>query len=177
MKFGAPGGAALLVDPAWHGAEPLLRFAHDYRHRDYRMGRVSFATAATLGFTAELRAERLAADLKRTAALNRALREGMLRLGVEPTVPEETASPYILHLSFRREPGAVIVRMLSEAGILAASGSACAAESPDPSAALLAIGRSREAAYRGVRLSFGFDTAAADADFLLATMEKVLKNF
>ena len=177
VKFGAPGGAALLLDPAWRGAEALLRFAHDYRHRDYRMGRVSFAAAATLAFTAGFRAERLAADLDRIAALNRTLREGMLRLGAAPTVPEEAASPYILHLSLRREPGAVIARMLSESEILAASGSACAAESPDPSPALLAIGRNREAAYRGLRLSFGFDTGAADTDFLLSTMEKVLKNF
>ena len=177
VKFGAPGGAALLLDPAWRGAEALLRFARDYRHRDYRMGRVSFAAAATLAFTAGLRAERRAADLDRIAELNRALREGMLRLGAAPTVPEAEASPYILHLSLRREPGAVIVRMLSEEGILAASGSACAAESPDPSPALLAIGRNREAAYRGLRLSFGFDTSAADTDFLLTTMEKVLKNF
>ena len=177
VKFGAPLGAALLVDPAWRGAERFLAFARDYRHRDYRMGRVSFAAAATLAFTAELRAGRIAADLARIAALNRRLREGMLRLGAEPTVPEASASPYILHLSLRREPGAVIARMLSEAGILAASGSACAAESPDPSPALLAIGRRREAAYRGLRLSFGFDTSDADADFLLATMEKVLKNF
>ena len=177
VKFGSPVGAALLVDPAWRGAERFLAFARDYRHRDYRMGRVSFASAATLAFAAGLRARRLAADLDRISELNRRLRAGALRLGMEPTVPEDSASPYILHLSLRREPGAVIVRMLSEAGILAASGSACAAESPDPSPALRAIGRSREAAYRGLRLSFGFDTSAADADFLLTTLEKVLKNF
>ena len=177
VKFDAPGGAALLVNPAWRGADSLLAFAHDYRRRDYRMGRVSFASAATLAFTAGLRAGRLAADLERIAALNRRLRAGAIRLGAEPTVPEENASPYILHLSLRREPGAVIVRMLSEAGVLAASGSACAAESPDPSPALLAIGRSREAAYRGLRLSPGFDAGDNDADFLLAVLEKVLKNF
>ena len=73
--------------------------------------------------------------------------------------------------------GAVLVRMLSELGVMTSSGSACAAESPDPSPALLALGYRRNDAYSGLRLSFGGSPAPDTPDFLLAALEKVLQNY
>ena len=73
--------------------------------------------------------------------------------------------------------GAVLVRMLSEEGVMASSGSACAAESPDPSPALLALGYKRNDAYSGLRLSFGGALAPEAAGILPAALEKVLQNY
>ena len=69
------------------------------------------------------------------------------------------------------------MRMLSDEGVMTSAGSACAAESRDPSPAMLAIGKSRSDAYGGLRLSFGWDTPPEAADIFLAAWKKVLQNY
>ena len=71
----------------------------------------------------------------------------------------------------------VLVRMLSEAGIMAAAGSACSSESREPSPALLAIGFRRADAWSGLRVSLGPDSSGGDAEKLIKAVRNVLKNW
>jgi len=180
VKFGAPGGAALLVSKRWTGRERFLSQAEQLR-KEHLTERVQPALLLTLVFAAKcavkVQAERLAA----TRAFNRELR-AKLETAFPPallrcTVPEEAASPYILHLQLPGKQGAVVVRALAERGVLAASGSACAAESKEPSPAITAIGWKKKEAFSGLRFSFGEPPLPETADFLVKTIGLVLKNY
>ena len=116
-------------------------------------------------------------NYRRTVQLNKLLRQGIQRLNLSATIPEEYASPYILHLIARGYQGGVLVRLMSEEGILISSGSACASETRDPSPALTALGYKRNDAFAGLRISFGFHTTENDVKILLSSLEKVLKKY
>ena len=177
-KLGVPGGgAALLVNPAWKGAAEFAAFASAYRRQEHRLSRVHPAVISLLAFAAEQREQSREKICREMRCFNAELRARLAGTKLRPTLPAEVASPFILHLTAPGMQGAVLVRMLSELGVMASSGSACAAESPDPSPALLALGYRKNDAYSGLRLSFGGRPAPDAADFLLAALEKVLQNY
>lgn len=177
-KLGAPGGgAALLVSPDWKGAAEFCAFAANYRKKEHRLSRIPTAAILLLAFAAERRERTREETYREMRRFDAKLRERLAGTKLAPTIPAEVASPFILHLTVSGMQGAVLVRMLSELGVMASSGSACAAESPDPSPALLALGYRRNAAYSGLRLSFGGAPAADAAEFLPAALEKVLQNY
>ena len=177
-KLGVPGGgAALLIRPDWQGAAEFSLFASAYRKEEHRLSRIPAATILTLAFAAELKARRREETYRATERFNAGLRARLAGTKLRPTLPAEAASPYILHLTCPGMQGAVLVRMLAELGVMTSSGSACAAESPDPSPALLALGYRRNNAYSGLRLSFGGAEAPETANILLGALEKVLQNY
>ena len=176
-KFGAPGSAALLLSPCFKGAEKFLSAAEKMRHQEYLSGRVLPAAILTCAFAAKKAVQQMAVNHNRTVQLNRLLRDGAQQLKLSATIPEEHASPYILHLTARGYQGGVLVRLLSEEGILISSGSACASETRDPSPALTALGYKRDDAYAGLRISFGFQSTENDVKILLSSLEKVLKKY
>lgn len=182
-KLGAPGGAALLINPAWKGLPFMRQTLQRLRSGEYRFGRPEPALLLTLAFAAERRAERRERELTRVRQVQAAMRLALAELRLPGggrvvfSVPEEKSSPYILHLRFPGFQGGVLVRMLSEYGVFAASGSACQAESDRPSAALLELGLSREEAYSGVRLSFSTENSPEEALALREIFERVLRAY
>ncbi len=182
-KLGAPGGAALLINSEWKCLPLMQRALQKMRSDEYLVGRPEPSLLLTLAFAAELRArlrDREQAHVRRVhSAMRSALADLVLpnRKRVVFTVPEEFSSPYILHLRFPGYQGGVLVRMLSEHGIYVSSGSACQAESRNPSPVLLAAGLSREDAYSGVRLSFSAENTPDDAVTLRNALEKVLSLY
>lgn len=178
-KLGVPGGgAALLLRPGWTGAAKFAGFAAEYRSAEHRIGRVHPVLPPLLAFAAARRAAAAESAFVRVAELNARIRAEVTRIGgASPTIDAANASPYILHLSVPDRQGAVLMRMLSDEGVMVSAGSACAAESRDPSPALLALGRSRKAAYGGLRLSFGWETDSDAAGFFLSAWKKVLQNY
>ena len=177
-KLGVPGGgAALLLHPDWKGAAEFAAFADAYRKKEHRLSRVTPAVIMLLAFAAERREKTREEAYRGMRDSDAGLRARLAGTKLRPTLPAGAASPYILHLTAPGMQGAVLVRMLSELGVMVSSGSACAAESPDPSPALLALGYGRNDGYSGLRLSFGGPIAPGDADFLSAALEKVLQNY
>lgn len=173
IKFGAPGGAAMIVNA---DKCDIVEYAR-YRRKKYRSERISVPLALTLTHAIKLRIERWEDDWQRISQINQQLREALTSLQIIPTVPFELSSPYILHAILPEQQGAIVVRMLSECGIYVAAGSACEAESAKPSNALLSLGFSHNAAYRGLRMSFPFDTVLEDGEFFIDNLKKVLKNY
>ena len=171
-KFGAPGGAALLLKSDWKDAKKLQDFAHSYRHISYRCGRPDPALSLAMTKAAELAAEERNKNLRNTIILNNLLRENF-----SATIPAKTASPYILHLNFPGHQSGVLVRMLSDAGFMVAAGSACASETDDPSPAMRAIGFSKKDAFSGLRISFGPQNTVEEAKKLQEALTRVLKNY
>ncbi|MDR0932204.1 MAG: aminotransferase class V-fold PLP-dependent enzyme [Victivallales bacterium] len=183
-KFGSPGGgAALLVDKRSVCAKVLTEFSKNYRQVDYLIGRPEVPALLALVFAAELSCRDMGESLGRVRELNRFLRRELTNLDLPGgkkifcTIPEELSSPYILHVMLPGIESGVIVRMLSESGVMVAAGSACSSESRKPSAALLAIGCKKADAWSGLRISLGQDSSLNDAKKLLEALRNVLKNW
>ena len=78
--------------------------------------------------------------------------------------------PNTLNLTFPGCSGDSLVVLLDLAGIAVSAGSACAAGAAEPSHVLAAMGRDRETARSGLRLSVGPATTDADIDRVLAVL-------
>ncbi len=174
-KFGAPGGAALLLKPDSPFTPVLLKFAERCRHTAYNCARPEPALMRTLAFAAALRAETMRRDAEHIASLQTLLRSLLPQFPA--TIPQESASAYICHLLLPGFDSGVVVRMLSEHGIMTAAGSACSAESGTPSPALAALGYGRRDGYSGLRISFAPENNAEEVKKFAATLVEVLKNY
>ena len=69
-----------------------------------------------------------------------------------------------------------MVLLLDQHGICASTGSACTAQSLSPSHALLAIGRSHEAAAGALRLSLSEDNTQAEVDEVLHVVPELVRE-
>ncbi|MEA4862592.1 MAG: hypothetical protein AB7F40_11230 [Victivallaceae bacterium] len=171
-KLGAPGGAALLVNPACK-----LELDFDApRHRDYLVGRPEPVQIMLMVRALEEAVRNREENLDAVSALNRFLRDNLPR-GVMTTLPFEQASPYILHLRILGRQGAIVARMLSNRGIMTSPSSACQAEAGGPSAALTALGLRGKEAYEGLRLSFSPLNTMAEAEIFLRILTEELTNY
>ena len=178
IKFGSPGGAAIIFRKKAPQLSRFPAFASAFRSKDHAASRVSVPMAMTLAFAAEYRVRRMEENFRKVSALAAHLDKRFAEIGVFPTLPEATpVSPYIRTFILKDIQSAVIVRALSAAGICTASGSACAAESGEPSSALLALGLSRKSAYSGFRISLDHTNSENDVDFLVSELKNALKNY
>ena len=177
IKFGSPGGAALLVRKNAPWSRKLLESLAQSRHPFYTAPRIFPPAALSCAFAARKCCQQMTESLERMKKINAFLREALACDDICFTVPEDFSSPYILHSYLPGKQGAVVVRSLSERNIMAGSGSACAAESDSGSPALRALGFSKKESFSGLRLSFGFDFSPGQAEFLAENLLSVLKNY
>ncbi|MCZ6689866.1 MAG: cysteine desulfurase family protein [Planctomycetota bacterium] len=84
--------------------------------------------------------------------------------GVALTGDPEERLPSILNIRFRGVPAEALVVRLDEEGVAISSGSACTAETLEPSPILLALGLDRQEAGTAVRFSVGRDNTEAEVD-------------
>ena len=177
FKFGCPGGAALLVRTHTSWSKKFLEAVKKARHPEYTLPRVFPPAALSCASALHKRKELLAASLENMRVLNALLRQALACEQICFSVPESESSPYILHCRLPGKQGAVVVRQLSEKGIMAGAGSACNAESDSGSPVLRALGFSKKESFSGLRLSFGFDFTRQEAEFLAENLLSVLKNY
>lgn len=178
VKFGAPGGAAMLLDPAGEFTEKLLKHAANFRKTEYALSRVSVPMMLAMVLAAEKAVAGMDERFRKISRLNEFIRNGAAGLGIRATLPEKVpVSPYILNLMLENQEAAVVVRALGEKEICVAAGSACSAESDQPSAALTALGIRGKKAYRALRLSFWEGNSLEDGEIFLEELKNVLKNY
>ena len=173
-KFGVPGAAALLVRKEF--AKEIEDIALDLR-RNYQVCRINIPMFVAMTEVIQKRMERQVSDLAYAKAIRELCCELAAERKINCTIAPEHSSPYICHLNFPQAEGAVIVRLLGAEGICVGSGTACSAETPEPSSAMLALGFSKKAAFGGLRISFNASTTACDIKKLFDVLEKVLKNY
>ncbi len=120
----------------------------------------------------------IAAETERLRELTRTVLARLQQAGVPFLVngDPETTAPGFLSLSFPGLAGQSLVADLAVQGYAVAAGSACSANRPEPSRAILALGRSPAEALGTVRISFGRSshpaTVAAFASALAATVRR-----
>lgn len=84
--------------------------------------------------------------------------------------------PNNAHFSFKGAEGESIIIELSQRGICASTGSACASHSLKPSDILLALGLSHEEAHCSVRLTLGKQTKPSDIDYVLEILPGIIER-
>lgn len=173
-KLGVPGTAALIVRKKY---APTLEALAEKSRTSYTSSRPVIPFFAAMVNAIERRMAKQEEFFHRMSDLQTRLRKNLSAPEVNFTIQQELSSPYICHLNFPGKEGAVIVRLLGESGITAGSGSACSAESGEPSAALTALGFRKRAAYSGLRVSFDISNTPEEVDFLLEVLKKTLKNY
>jgi len=177
-KVGAPGGAAVFCRSA-ERFEKLL----EQRNKHHQSGRIEPAMALTLAHVIEKRAASREPDFAHINELNKHLRKILVNITLKNdrkinfTVPGDSASPYIIHLTVPGFQGAVLVRAIAEKGAMIASGSACESETGKPSVALTAMGFKRNEAFSALRLSLSNKTTIDELDSFSMLLEEVLRSY
>ncbi len=133
-------------------------------------GIVGFARAAELAM--ETMAERTAREREIRDHMIRRLTTEIpaCRLNGDP----EKRLPNNVHVLLPCVEGESLLLLLDQKGIAAASGSACASGSLEPSHVLRAIGLSHEDAFSGLRLSLGAETTLEDADYVVDNLKEIV---
>ena len=177
-KLGAPKGIGLAMIRGRLPVEPLVHGGGQENGRRSGTENVAFAVAlATALELAEAEREQKAARLAplRDQFLERVLtaREGVLRTGADP---RHAGARLPGHASFcvSGRSGESILLDLAERGVIASSGSACAAGSDEPSHVLTALGIPREVAQTAVRITLPADVTAEQLEAATSALEEVL---
>ncbi len=176
QKLGIPGGAAVICKKKYTGNFRELRLA------DHRIGRVPppficmLADAAADWMAKQAERQKHAQNLK--DFLFRMLDEtigGKYRR----TVPETTeTSPFIAHILLKNGvQGAIVSRALSAYGIVTAPGSACDAETKDPSAALKWMKVPPKELWSALRISFSPRNDEEGIRFLTEKLTEILAQY
>ncbi len=82
--------------------------------------------------------------------------------------------PNNVNLSIDGIDGESLILLLDDAGIAAATGSACDSASLDPSHVIMALGNSKEVATSSVRFSFGLRTSKTDLEYTVRELAKAV---
>ena len=128
---------------------------------------------------AEITCASMDQDHEHVAGLNARLRE-QLATRIDPTpvwISPPQASPYIVSFSFPGYEGAVFMRILAEGGIIVGTGSACSAESGEPSHVVKAMGFGEDVARGMLRVSFCRNNTRAEVDALTVALSDVLREY
>ena len=177
-KLGAPKGSGLAMIRGRHPLEPLVHGGGQENGRRSGTENVAFAVALAVALElAESERPETAARLgsMRDLLIRRVLaaREGVLLTGADIDRPGARLPG---HASFCMpgRSGESIVLDLAERGLIASSGSACAAGSDEPSHVLTALGIPREIAQTAVRFTLGRGTTAAEVEEAATVIDEIL---
>ena len=99
----------------------------------------------------------------------------VLKDAVTPNLPAVCA-PHILSLTVDGFKSETVLNDLSSRGICVSSGSACASNARNLSAALLAFGKSEAQTDATIRVSFSHRNTVEEADALLAALAEIVKT-
>ena len=161
-KICGPGGVGALVGGR-HGIERLAPVIHGGGHeRGLRSGSLNVAGIVGLGAAAEIAVEERDSESARVRVLRDRL-VADLRTEVAGVCENGDVSRRLPNTASIRFEGADAEAVVSNMDPVAVStGSACSAGSIEPSAVLVAMGLSREAAFESVRFSLGRFTTEAE---------------
>lgn len=85
-------------------------------------------------------------------------------------------APHIVHFSYPGMKAEALLHMLEEEGFLVSTKSACSSKRSEPSRVLLAMGKDKETAASGIRISMGDEHTKQDIEELLAALEKSVRR-
>ena len=179
-KLGLPtGGAIIYRMPDKRQNDIFSRHLTALRNAEHAIGRVDPPVAITLADAVEDAERKKKTRFDKISYLNSLLRKNLLDSDIDAKflLSENISSPYIASLILLPYQGQVLVRMLSEQGVMVSEGSACEAASKDVSAALRAMGVSVKDAFSVLRVSFGFQSDESDVNVFITVLKDVLRDY
>jgi len=131
-----------------------------------------------LGRACELAAQNMDKEIKRVAALRDRLQQGIVNTCPDVQINGDLAHrlPNTLNISFQYIEGESIIYHLSDCGIAASSGSACASGSLEPSHVIRAMGVPFMAAHGSIRFSLSRYNTDADIDYVLERIPEIIRK-
>ena len=164
-KFHGPKGTGGLYVRSSQRLKAQMLGGHQERQR--RSGTEATPVIVGMGMAAELATEFLSGDgPERVAALRDRLESGVLA-AVPDAVVNAADAPRLwntTNIGFPPLQAEAMVFLLSERGVCAAAGAACASGSLEPSRILVAMGVRRPVAHGSIRLSLSRYTTEAEID-------------
>jgi len=161
-KFHGPKGVGALFVRRGTPFTPLIHGGHQERGR--RGGTENVALIVGLGVAAELARKGVDGYAARVRPLRDALEKGILS-AIEDTKlnghPEQRL-PNTSNITFRGVELAALLLLLDQAGVCASSGSACLADSDEPSHVVRAMKPESAASRQMVRFSLGLENTASE---------------
>ena len=175
-KLNAPKGIGALYVRKGTRFVPFMMGGHQERGR--RAGTENTPYIAGLGKACELALRRIGGENTRVKALRDKLERGILAAipdakingGGSPRLPNTA------NISFGYVEGESILLMLSDLGVAASSGSACASGALEPSHVLRAMGVPFTYAHGSVRFSLGYGNTEEETDFIIARIPAIIKR-
>jgi cysteine desulfurase len=170
-KLGAPKGVGALYVHRKAPFSPYLHGGHQERGR--RGGTESVPLIAGLGKAAELAARHQPDDSSKIGALRDELETGILNAvpNTELNGHKTRRLANTTNITFHGIESEALLLLLDQAGICASSGSACLADSPDPSHVIAAM-KPGTTSHQTLRFSLGPDNTAAEIRAAIAAVER-----
>lgn len=172
-KIGAPKGIGALYVKKKTEFVPFVHGGQQERSR--RGGTENVASIAGLGTAAAIAQKRLPKHEAAVRPLRDTLEEGILS-----TLPNTERNGHATkrlanttNITFHGIESEALLLLLDQAGICASSGSACLADSPDPSHVIAAM-KPGKAARQCVRFSLGVDHDAAQIQSVAAHLQRLI---
>ncbi len=174
QNFGGPPGAAALVLPK---GTPMRAFIEGgVQERGLRAGQENVPAIAGMGAAAEAAARELAANAARLEPIRNALLERLPREIPETIATGHPAKRLPNHASVcvKYIEGEGMLLFLDQAGIMAASGSACTSKSLKGSHVLEAIGIETAMAQGSLVFTLGPENRLDDVDRIISTLKPIV---
>ncbi len=175
-KIHAPKGIGALYIRKGTIFAPFLIGGHQEKGR--RAGTENVPYIAGLGKAAELAAKNLKKENSYVKKLRDKFEQGVLKTIKNVRINGQGADrlPNTSNISFEYVEGESILIFLSEKGICASSGSACASGSLDPSHVLLSMRVPLTFAHGSIRFSFSVYNTEDEVDFVLKELPAIIKK-
>jgi cysteine desulfurase len=175
-KFYAPKGIGALYIRRAVPFSPLIYGGHQERNR--RGGTESVPLIAGIGKAAELARKHLPDYEKKVRPLRDALEEGILN-----SVPNTELNGHktqrlanTTNITFRGIESEALLIMLDKEGICASSGSACLADSDEPSHVIKAMNPDSKSSHQTIRFSVDRDTAMEDIRTAIGSVSSMVRG-
>jgi cysteine desulfurase len=171
-KFGAPKGiGALYVQKK----APFIPFVHGgHQERERRGGTENVASIIGLGMAAAVALKKLPLYERTIRPLRAALEDGILSAIADTEINGHKTQRLAntTNITFHGIESEALLLLLDQVGICASSGSACLADSPDPSHVIAAM-KPGSAARQCVRLSLDANLRQADIATMLSSLQQI----
>lgn len=175
-KIGGPKGVGILYRKNTVGMAPIL--VGGEQENGLRAGTENIAAIAGMSYALTKAVAKRSAESARLSRLRNYCTMNLLKLIPSAMLnghPIERL-PNNIHVSIPAVEGESMVLLLDNAGIEAATGSACSTHDLQPSHVLLAIGQNPEIIHGSIRLTFGRETKKKDIDYFLKVFPPIVQK-
>lgn len=171
-KFKGPKGAGIMYVKQGVDLFPLL--AGGTQESGHRAGTENVAAAAAVAKSIRLASERQQDFYGKISRLRDKLLEQIRRMPEFLLNSSESGAPHIIHFSYPGLKPEVLVHTLEELGFLVSTKSACSSKTSEPSRVLTFMGKEKEIASSGIRISLGWEHTEEDVSRLCDALEQAV---